>query len=117
MSYGAGRYWITFNGEIYNYPELRKKCQDSGHTFGTHSDTETIVHLYEDKAQDCVAPLNGMFAFAVFDSRSRKVTLARDRLGIKPLYYADTGKSLVFGSEIKSILVNPEVSRLSLIHI
>lgn len=106
-----GSIHIVFNGEIYNYPELRKKCQDSGHTFGTHSDTETIVHLYEDKAQDCVAPLNGMFAFAVFDSRSRKVTLARDRLGIKPLYYADTGKSLVFGSEIKSILVNPEVSR------
>jgi asparagine synthase (glutamine-hydrolysing) len=106
-----GSIHIVFNGEIYNYPELRKICQDRGHKFTTNSDTETIVHLYEDKGIDCVEPLNGMFAFAVFNERDRSVTLFRDRLGIKPLYYAQTGRSFIFGSEIKSILVHPDVSR------
>ena len=95
---------IVFNGEIYNYPELRRACEAKGHRFDTRSDTETILHLYEDRGADCVLPLNGMFAFAVTDSRDRSRALARDRLGIKPLYYADTGACFVFASEIKAIL-------------
>lgn len=102
---------IVFNGEIYNYPELRKMCEQKRHRFSTQSDTETILHLYEDLGINCVLPLNGMFAFAIYDRRNRCLTLARDRLGIKPLYYADTGNSLVFASEIKAILCHPEVSQ------
>jgi len=96
--------WVVFNGEIYNFEELRKTLQASGHTFTTNSDTETIVHLYEDYGLDFVRYLQGMFAIALWDERCERLLLVRDRIGEKPLYYAfDEGK-LFFGSEIKAIL-------------
>ena len=103
--------WITFNGEIYNYQELRRDLLQSGHVFKTKSDTEVIVHLYEEYGAECVTKLRGMFAFAIWDERNKRLVLARDRVGIKPLYYACTGRSVVFGSEIKAILADPEVDR------
>jgi len=84
--------WIVFNGEIFNYPELKRYLEGKGHTFYTRSDTETIVHLYEEHGDDCVNYLRGMFAFALWDGPSRSLLLARDRVGIKPLFYCDTGK-------------------------
>ena len=94
---------VVFNGEIYNYPDLRRKLLDRGHHLQTQSDTEVIVHLYEDEGPDFVEQLNGMFAIALWDSRRRRLVLARDRLGVKPLYYAWTGDGVVFGSELKCL--------------
>src|SRR6266536_3514089 len=94
--------WIVFNGEIYNHQELRKDLQHRGHRYRTRSDTETIVHLYEEYGRDCVQHLRGMFAFAIWDRPKRLLFLARDRLGIKPLYYRYDGNTLLFGSEIKA---------------
>ena len=106
---------VVFNGEIYNYRELGKQLKQRGHTFTTASDTEVIVHLYEEVGEACVHQLRGMFAFAVWDMRRQQLFIARDRLGIKPLYYTQFGKHLVFGSEIKAILQHPQVeSRLDL---
>lgn len=106
--------WIVFNGEIYNFPELREELQKRGHRFYTHSDTEVIVHLYEDMGADCVKKLRGMFGFALYDEHKRKLLLARDRFGKKPLHYALTGGRLLFGSEIKSILaVAPELASVN----
>lgn len=102
---------IVFNGEIYNYRELARLVAARGHRFHTRSDTETIVHLYEEFGEACVAMLRGMFAFAVWDAREQKMLVARDRLGKKPLYYADAGGRFLFGSEIKSLLEHPHVSR------
>ena len=96
--------WVVFNGEIYNFPELRAELEKRGHRFYTHSDTEVIVHLYEDLGADCVKKLRGMFAFALYDERRGKLLMARDRLGKKPLHYALSGGRLLFGSEIKCIL-------------
>src|SRR5207249_6147265 len=96
--------WIVFNGEIYNFRELRAELERNGHRFYTNSDTEVIVHLYEDMGSDCVHKLRGMFAFAIYDERRRRLLLARDRLGIKPLHYALSDGRLLFGSEIKAIL-------------
>jgi asparagine synthase (glutamine-hydrolysing) len=104
---------IVYNGEIYNFPELRRELESRGHRFLTHGDTEVIVHLYEELGRDCVKRLRGMFAFAVYDTRNRHLLLARDRLGIKPLHYAFAGGRLLFGSEIKSILaVAPELATI-----
>ena len=96
--------WIVFNGEIYNFSELRRELEQRGHRFGTNSDTEVIVHLYEEHGSECVQKLRGMFAFALYDERRRRLLLARDRLGIKPLHYAVVNGRLWFGSEIKAIL-------------
>ena len=96
--------WVTLNGEIYNYPELRLELETRGHRFSTHSDTETIVHLYEEYGENCFQRLRGMFAIALWDSRERKLLLARDRVGKKPLFYAADGRRIVFGSELKALL-------------
>jgi len=95
---------IVFNGEIYNFGEIRQELIARGHVLATRSDTEVIVHLYEEMGAACVDRLRGMFAFAIWDSRKRELLLARDRLGVKPLYYLQTAGSLLFGSEIKSLL-------------
>lgn len=101
---------IVFNGEIYNYRELRRDLEARGHCLRTHSDTEAIVHLYEDHGRGVVERLRGMFAFAIWDARSRQLFVARDRVGKKPLYYTLTGGgTFVFGSELKSLLAHPEV--------
>lgn len=105
-----GTVWIVFNGEIYNYQELREYLLARGHIFRTRTDTEVIVHLYEEFGPACVERLRGMFGFAIWDERNRSLMLARDRIGIKPLYYALGKDSIVFGSEIKAILADPEFS-------
>ncbi len=103
--------WIVFNGEIYNFPELRPELEARGHHFYTNTDTEVIVHLYEDLGVDCVKKLRGMFAIALYDERRRRLLLARDRLGKKPLHYAIHNGRLLFASEIKAILaVAPELA-------
>lgn len=102
---------IVFNGEIYNYRELRELLLARGHMLATRTDTETIVHLYEDEGENCVNRLRGMFAFAIWDERQRRLFIARDRVGKKPLHYTMVGDTLVFGSEIKSLLQHPGVKR------
>jgi len=101
--------WIVYNGEIYNHTDLRRDLESKGHRYRTHSDTETIVHLYEEYGRNCVKHLRGMFAFAIWDRRKRILFAARDRLGIKPFYYRWDGRTFLFGSEIKAILAFPEV--------
>ena len=104
MSSNDGSAWITYNGEIYNHPELKSELEARGHRYRTRCDTETILHLYKDAGEACVHRLRGMFAFALWDRARQKLLLARDRLGIKPLYYAVTDRELLFASEIKAIL-------------
>ena len=104
MASPSGNAWIVFNGEIYNHPELLPRLRAKGHVYKTRCDTETILHLYEEEGDACVASLRGMFAFAIWDAGARRLLLARDRLGIKPLYYAMTRDELIFASEIKAIL-------------
>ena len=106
-----GSIHVVYNGEIYNYRELRSLCEALGHRFSTNADTEVIVHLYEEFGESFLHRVNGMFAFALIDGRKDSALLARDRIGIKPLYYAQTSDGLVFGSEIKAILEQPAVSR------
>ena len=95
---------IVFNGEIYNHADVRPELEAHGHRYRTRSDTETIVHAYEQWGDACVERLRGMFAFAIWDAPRRRLLLARDRLGVKPLYWARSGRRLLFASEIKSIL-------------
>jgi asparagine synthase (glutamine-hydrolysing) len=99
--------YVVFNGEIYNFPELKKELEEKGHRFYTKADTEVLVHLYEEYEERCVESLAGMFAFAIWDSTRRKLFLARDRIGIKPLYYSYNGKDFVFASEPKALLQLP----------
>src|SRR5215207_5624934 len=106
-----GTVWTVFNGEIYNFAEVRAELLAHGHRFRTGSDTEVIVHGYEQWGQRCVDRFRGMFAFAVWDAVARRLLLARDRLGVKPLYYAEVPGGLVFVSEIKSLLEDPQVPR------
>jgi asparagine synthase (glutamine-hydrolysing) len=105
-----GSVWIVFNGEIYNYKELTTRLVNRGHKFRTASDTEVIVHLYEEFGEDCVTKLRGMFSFAIWDDRNKELFVARDRVGIKPLYYHLNSRALIFASEIKAILADPSVS-------
>ena len=107
-----GQVQVVFNGEIYNFAELRSTLESTGHRFRTGSDTEVIVHGYEEWGDRCVERFRGMFAFALWDARARRLLLARDRLGVKPLFYAELpNRGILFGSEIKSLLEDPDVSR------
>lgn len=106
-----GTIWTVFNGEIYNYRELREELLRRGHRFATSSDTEVIVHAYEEYGDDCVESFRGMFAFALWDERRRRLLLARDRLGQKPLFYRQDGRRLLFASELKAILQVPGLPR------
>lgn len=111
LSNEDGKIWVVFNGEIYNYRELRTELVAKGHSFKTHTDTEVIVHLYEELGEGFVAKLRGMFAIALWDTTTETLVLARDRVGIKPLYYYQTSESLTFGSEMKAILADRTVPR------
>jgi asparagine synthase (glutamine-hydrolysing) len=106
LSNEDGRIWVIFNGEIYNHAALRGELESHGHVYRTRSDTETIVHAYEQWGEDCVHRFRGMFAFAIWDAPKRRLLLVRDRLGIKPLYWTRTADALLFGSEIKAILAS-----------
>jgi asparagine synthase (glutamine-hydrolysing) len=105
LSNEDGSVWVVFNGEIYNHHELRERLASQGHSFRTNSDTEVLVHLYEQEGPEGIARLRGMFAFCIWDARRREILLARDRFGKKPLYYADTPSGLFFGSELKCLRV------------
>jgi asparagine synthase (glutamine-hydrolysing) len=111
LSNEDGSVWVSFNGEIYNHPELRVRLQSKGHVFRSRSDTESIVHAYEEYGLDFVKHLTGMFALAIWDARQRRLVLARDRLGLKPLYYTLEGTRVRFASEIKALLADPLVPR------
>ncbi|TPG67877.1 asparagine synthase (glutamine-hydrolyzing) [Brevibacillus laterosporus] len=104
-------YAMTYNGEIFNYLELRRELIEHGHQFKTNSDTEVLLHAYMEWAEDCVKHLNGIFAFAIWDQKKQSLFLARDHLGVKPLFYFQQGSSILFGSEIKAILAHPSVKR------
>ncbi|MGH7791248.1 MAG: asparagine synthase (glutamine-hydrolyzing), partial [Thermodesulfobacteriota bacterium] len=106
-----GTIWIVFNGEIYNHLDIRKELESKGHKFSTNTDTEAIVHAYEEFGENCVDKLRGMFAFAIWDKAKRKLFLARDRIGIKPLYYFIDDKRFIFGSELKVILAYPGIPK------
>src|SRR5579859_2278221 len=101
--------WLVFNGEIYNHAAHRPGLEARGHRFRSHCDAEVILHLYEELGADCVHQLRGMFAFALWDTRRRELLLVRDRIGVKPLYFATTSDRLVFGSEIKALFAHPSL--------
>jgi asparagine synthase (glutamine-hydrolysing) len=111
MSNETGKIWIVFNGEIYNFSELRSQLQKAGHRFSSRSDTEVVVHLYEEYGLNCLDYLDGDFAFCIVDSENRRALIARDPFGVKPLYYSIQNGHLVFGSEIKAILRHPSVHK------
>jgi asparagine synthase (glutamine-hydrolysing) len=102
-----GRFILTFNGEIYNYNELRIELEANGYQFHSRTDTEVLLYAYAQWGEKCLNRLNGMFAFAIWDQNKQELFLARDRYGIKPLYYTLTGYKFLFGSEVKAILANP----------
>jgi asparagine synthase (glutamine-hydrolysing) len=105
--------WVTYNGEIYNYPQIRERLEEKGHRFSSHSDTEAIIHAYEEYGFECLTHFRGMFAFAIWDSKKKILFIARDRLGIKPVYYYRNEKEnkFCFASEIKAILQDPDIKR------
>ncbi|NLX97903.1 MAG: asparagine synthase (glutamine-hydrolyzing) [Rhodopirellula sp.] len=111
MSNEDGSIWVTFNGEIFNYIELREELIRRGHRFATKSDTEVIVHLYEEEGEDCVRRFNGQWALAIWDARQSKLLVSRDRLGVRPLYYAVVGNELIFASEIKALFTHAGLPR------
>lgn len=111
MSNEDGSLWITFNGEIFNYIELRALLEARGHRFATHSDTEVILHLFEDEGEACVHRLNGQWAFAIWNRRSSELFLSRDRMGVRPLFYTSLPDCLLFASEIKALFAHPGVRR------
>lgn len=111
MSNETGTIWIVFNGEIYNFKDLRRELEARHHILRTKTDTETVIHAYEEWGLDSIAKLNGMFGFALWDSSKQELILARDVFGIKPLYYSERNGRLLFGSEIKAILADPTVER------
>jgi asparagine synthase (glutamine-hydrolysing) len=106
---GDRTYAITYNGEIYNFRELRRELESYGHTFRTRSDTEVLLHAYVEWGEECVGHLNGIFAFGLWDEQKRQLLLARDHLGVKPLFYAQRGSAILFGSELKVLLAHPLV--------
>jgi asparagine synthase (glutamine-hydrolysing) len=106
-----GTLWLVFNGEIYNFRQLRTQLEGKGHVFKTNSDSEVILHAFEEFGYECLNQFNGMFAFAIWDTRRRSLFLARDRIGIKPLYYWASKQKLVFGSELSALLAHPNVPR------
>ncbi len=110
MSNETGDVWIVYNGEVYNHESLRHELESAGHVYRSRTDTETVLHLYEEIGPRCVERLDGMFAFAIWDARKGELFLARDRLGVKPLYYRLTPDGLIFGSEVRAILRHPAVS-------
>lgn len=107
LLWGGEHYCITYNGELYNTEQLRKKLEKLGHAFATHSDTEVVLHSYAQWGPECLLKMNGIFAFGIWESRKRRMFLARDRIGVKPLFYSLNGEGLLFASEIKTILVHP----------
>jgi len=111
MTNEDGSLWITFNGEIFNYLEIREWLEPRGHRFATRSDTEVILHLYEEKGEECVHDLNGQWAFAIWDTRRQKLFLSRDRVGVRPVYYASVGHRFLFASEIKALCADPDLRR------
>src|SRR5271170_7892860 len=110
MSNEDGTVWLVFNGEIYNFEELRPRLEARGHRFRSHTDAEVIIHLYEEVGPACVTELNGIFAFAIRDLKRDVLFLARDPVGVKPLFYASTQDNFLFGSEIKAILASSLVA-------
>lgn len=107
LLWGGEHYCITYNGELYNTEQLRKKLEKLGHAFATHSDTEVVLHSYAQWGPECLLKMNGIFAFGIWESKKRRMFLARDRIGVKPLFYSLSGEGLLFASEIKTILVHP----------
>jgi asparagine synthase (glutamine-hydrolysing) len=111
MATEDGRYWIVFNGEIFNHVELRDKLTAAGHHFRTRCDTEVILHLYQEKGPDCVHEMNGQWGFAIWDTQAKTLFMSRDRMGIRPVFYTKTAGTFIFGSEIKSIFAHPDAAR------
>jgi asparagine synthase (glutamine-hydrolysing) len=110
MPSADGRLWLTFNGEIFNYLELRRELERKGRVFRTQSDTEVLLQLYEEHGPDCVSRLNGQWSFAIWDERKQELFLSRDRIGVRPLFHTRAGGAFIFGSEIKALLAHPAVS-------
>ena len=111
MTNEDGTLWLVFNGEIYNYVELREILVRNGHRFHSKSDSEVILHSYEEWGADCLREFNGMWAFAIWDDRRKHLFCARDRFGIKPFYYVQVNGSFLFASEIKALLAHPDVGK------
>src|SRR4030042_6073591 len=111
MSNEDGTVWITYNGEVYNFPEIKKELIEKGHRFKTRSDTETIVHAYEEYGVHCLKKLRGMFAFGIWDDKNKVLFIARDRLGKKPLYYYSDDRKFIFASELKAIIQDERIKR------
>ena len=116
MSIADGQVWITFNGEIFNYVELREELIKKGHRFATRSDTEVILHLYQEVGENCVQRLNGQWAFAIWDAPRQKLFVSRDRMGVRPLFYTQTANAFLFASEIKALLACPDVEQALDLH-